>query len=69
MSKEPQSFKNHARFHPPFHFFLSFVLIANVVFAVFHLIHHWQFERFSSLGTSSSPWPHSLRFSSFARIR
>ena len=49
MSKEPQSFKNHARFHPPFHFFLSFVLIANVVFAVFHLIHHWQFERFSSL--------------------
>jgi len=49
MSEEPQSFKNHARFHPPFHFFLSFVLLANVVFAVFHLVHHRELELISSV--------------------
>jgi len=36
----PQSFKKHTRFHPPFHFFLSAVLLANIVFACFHLYHH-----------------------------
>jgi hypothetical protein len=45
MSKEPQSFKNHGRFDPQFHFVLSFILLANLAFAIFHLIHHWQLER------------------------
>ena len=41
MSKSsPQSFKNHGRFDPPFHL-LFLVLIANVVFSVFHLMWHW----------------------------
>ena len=42
MSKsEPQNFKNHGRLDPPFHFFLFFVLIANLVFAGFHIVRHW----------------------------
>ena len=42
MSKsEPQNFKNHGRLDPPFHFFLFFVLIANLVFAGFHIFRHW----------------------------
>ena len=41
MSKSsPQSLKNHGRFDPPFHL-LFLILIANVVFSVFHLIRHW----------------------------
>ncbi len=42
MSKSsPQNLKNHGRIDPPFHFVLFSVLIANLVFAVFHLVHHW----------------------------
>ena len=48
MSKEPQSLKNHARFDPQFHFVLSFILLANLVFAIFHLVHHWELERVSA---------------------
>jgi hypothetical protein len=40
MSKTPQNLKNHTRFDPPFHFVLLLVLFANLVFAVFHVIHH-----------------------------
>jgi hypothetical protein len=41
MSKqEGQSFKSHARFDPPFHFFLSFVFIGTIVVAVNHAVHH-----------------------------
>jgi hypothetical protein len=36
----PQNLKNHGRTDPLFHIVLFFVLIANVVFAVFHLMHH-----------------------------
>jgi hypothetical protein len=36
----PQSFQKHGRFDPPYHFVLSFFLLANVVFAIFHLWHH-----------------------------
>ncbi len=43
MSKSsPQNLKNHGRIDPPFHFVLLFVLAANLVFAVFHMIHHWK---------------------------
>jgi hypothetical protein len=36
----PQSLKNHARFDPPFHFVLLLIVLANLVFAGFHLWHH-----------------------------
>ena len=41
MSKNSQNLKNHGRLDPPFHFVLGFFLLANLVFAVFHLIRHW----------------------------
>jgi hypothetical protein len=44
----PQSLKKHARFDPPFHFVLGFVLLANLVFAVFHLVRHWHEAPISS---------------------
>lgn len=40
---EPQSFKNHARFDPPFHFFLTLVLLANLIIAIVHLVRHVNF--------------------------
>jgi hypothetical protein len=43
MSKSsPQNLKNHGRIDPQFHFVTFFVLIANLVFAVLHLVHHWK---------------------------
>ena len=36
----PQSHKNHARFDPPYHFFLIILSIANLVVAIVHLVHH-----------------------------
>jgi hypothetical protein len=36
----PQNLKNHGRTDPLFHYVLFFVLLANVVFAVFHELHH-----------------------------
>jgi hypothetical protein len=36
-----QSFKNHKRTDPPFHLVLLPFLIANLVFAIFHLARHW----------------------------
>jgi len=44
MSKSaPQNFKNHARLDPVFHFFLSFVLLANLIVAIVYLIQHPRF--------------------------
>jgi hypothetical protein len=41
MSKSaPQNLKNHARIDPAFHYVLLLVLFANLVFAVFHVLHH-----------------------------
>jgi hypothetical protein len=41
MSKNvPQSLKNHARFDPPFHFFLTFVSLGTVIVSVVYLVHH-----------------------------
>ena len=42
MSKSsPQNFRNLGRIDPQFHFFTLFVLVANLVFAIAHLVHHW----------------------------
>jgi hypothetical protein len=38
---DPQNYKNHARFHPPFHFFVIPVLLVNVLVSIAVLIHHW----------------------------
>ena len=37
----PQTYSNHTRFHPPFHFFLLPVLIANFVITIVVLIRRW----------------------------
>ena len=38
---EPQNYKNHARFHPPFHFFLLPVFLLNFGVTIAVLIRHW----------------------------
>lgn len=43
MSKNPQSLKNHAKFDPPFHFFLAPILIANLIISIVYLVHHLNF--------------------------
>jgi hypothetical protein len=49
MSKSSQqSLKNHGRFDPAFHFVLLFVLVANLIFAIFHLANHWADSRIAS---------------------
>jgi hypothetical protein len=41
MSKsQSQSFKNHARFDPPFHFVLLFVFLANLVISIVYVVKH-----------------------------
>ena len=40
MSK-PQSYENHARFDPAFHFFIAPLLLLNIIFAVYATIHAW----------------------------
>jgi Family of unknown function (DUF6526) len=37
----PQTFKNHARFDPPFHFFVLPMLLLNFVFSIYATIHAW----------------------------
>jgi hypothetical protein len=38
---QPQSFQNHARFDPPFHFVLMPLLLLNLIFAIYATIHSW----------------------------
>jgi hypothetical protein len=38
---EAQNFRNHARFDPPFHFFLAPVLLINVIITIVVLIRQW----------------------------
>lgn len=37
---QPQTFKNHARFDPIFHFFLTLVSLASLVIAIVYAIRH-----------------------------
>ena len=39
MSKAPQSLKSHARFDPLYHFFITAVFLANLVYAFIHEMH------------------------------
>jgi hypothetical protein len=41
---EPQSLKSHARFDPPYHFFLTIVSIASIIIAVIYCVHHFGFD-------------------------
>jgi hypothetical protein len=38
---QPQSFKNHTRWDPPFHFFVLPMLLLNLGFAIYATIHSW----------------------------
>lgn len=40
----PQSYKNHTRFDPPFHFFVLPMLLLNFIFAIYSTIHHWPYD-------------------------
>jgi hypothetical protein len=40
---QPQSFKNHGRFDPPYHFFLAAVFLASVFISVVYAVHHFCF--------------------------
>jgi len=46
MDKKPQSFAHHAKFDPPFHFFVLPILLTNVIAAVYHIF------RFPGLGSA-----------------
>lgn len=35
-----QNYKNHKRFHPPFHFFIAPVFLLNIGVAVYHAVRH-----------------------------
>jgi hypothetical protein len=44
MSKsDSQGLKNHGRYDPPYHFFLTFITIANLVISIVYLVHHFSF--------------------------
>ncbi len=45
----PQSFKNHARYYPPFHFFVLPMLLINFGFSIYATIHNWPFHRYVHL--------------------
>ncbi|MBW4038635.1 MAG: hypothetical protein HIU91_07105 [Acidobacteria bacterium] len=38
---QPQSYKHHARYDPPFHFFIIPMLLLNLIFAIYATIHAW----------------------------
>ncbi len=46
---QPQSFKNHARFDPPFHFFILPLLLLNLIFVIYWAIHYWPVHRYQHL--------------------
>ncbi len=49
----PQNLKNHARFHPPLHFFILPLLLLNIIFAIYLTIHRWPATKTPTSGGSS----------------
>lgn len=43
---EPQNYKNHTRFDPPWHFFIAPALLINVFVSIYLTIHHWPNHHF-----------------------
>ena len=41
-----QSFQNHARFDPPFHFFLAPLSLLNIIFAICATVHAWPLHKY-----------------------
>jgi len=41
---EAQNFKNHVRWDPAWHFFMVPVLMLNIAFATYKLVHDWHLE-------------------------
>jgi hypothetical protein len=39
----PQNLKSHARFDPPYHFFLTIVVTANIIISIVYAVHHPHF--------------------------
>ena len=46
---KPQSFQNHARFDPAFHFFILPLLLINLGFSIYATIHAWPVHRHTHL--------------------
>jgi Family of unknown function (DUF6526) len=40
---KPQSFRHHARFDPPYHFFLAWIFAASVIVSIVYAVHHFCF--------------------------
>ena len=63
MSKSSeQNLKSHGRLDPPYHFVLGFILIANLIFAVVHMVRHWETAYFAG------PWMVVLSLAAFIAI-
>lgn len=45
MASAPQTYANHTRWHPPFHFFLAPVLLINLILSVVQLFRYPGWER------------------------
>jgi len=37
----PQTYKNHTRFDPPFHYFVLIVLLVNIIFSIVATVRYW----------------------------
>jgi hypothetical protein len=42
---EPQNYKNHTRFDPPWHFVIAPILLLNLIFSIYVTVHHWPGHR------------------------